>query len=181
MSFLPKDYEVPETASNYMKLKAGEHLFRVLSPAIVGYEYWTTENKPIRLKEYPESVPENIKPKSRINHFWAFKVWNYKTESIQILQIIQSTIQDAIKNLHDDPDWGNPSGYDIKITREGESFNDTKYFVVAKPHKELDVKVKEADENTPVDLNLLFKGEDPFGGMKDTEAPQNINSDDVAF
>ena len=72
-----------------MKFQEGENSFRVLASAIVGFEYWTTQNKPVRSKDGWDEKPEDIKTEKdgsfRINHFWAFPVWNYEAEKIQIL------------------------------------------------------------------------------------------------
>ena len=60
-NFFPtEDYKVPDI-SNYMKFVEGENPFRVLSSAIVGYVYFTKDNKPVRSKEVFESTPEDIK------------------------------------------------------------------------------------------------------------------------
>src|SRR3990167_10963883 len=86
-NFFPtEDYKVP-TTSNYMKLSEGEHTFRVLSSAIIGWEYFTTENKPIRSREQFEERPDDLKKDGKINHFWAFVVWNYEEKRVQILEI----------------------------------------------------------------------------------------------
>jgi len=165
MSFLQKDYEVPATPSRYMKLEEGGNIFRVLSNAIVGYEYWNEEGKPVRLKEMPPLNPDDIRKEddgsTRMKHFWAFVVWNYKTEAIEILEITQKTIQDPIKELVGDEQWGDPHQYDIKIMRKGQGL-DTEYTVMPQPHKDVSIKVAEAFENTPVNLEALFTGEDPF-------------------
>ena len=36
--FLPKGYETPESEQRYMALEEGQNTFRILAPAIVGYE-----------------------------------------------------------------------------------------------------------------------------------------------
>jgi hypothetical protein len=48
--FPTADYKVPVT-SDYMKFQDGVNTFRVLSSAIIGYEYFNTENKPVRSEE----------------------------------------------------------------------------------------------------------------------------------
>ena len=62
--FLPKDYETPEIPSNYMELEEGANTFRVLSSAIVGYEWWVDASekgrKPMRVRTADE-VPEEVK------------------------------------------------------------------------------------------------------------------------
>ena len=51
--FLPADYVEPKT-SRYMRFEMGRNMFRVLSPAIVGREYWKTSDegsrKPVRVR-----------------------------------------------------------------------------------------------------------------------------------
>lgn len=162
--FLPKDYTVPETASGYMKLKDGENVFRVLSSAITGFEYWTNDNKPVR-SPYPFDETPNIKvvngQPQRVKHFWAFVVWNYATKAVEILELTQSSIQNAITNLIEDADWGNPKDYDIKITRTGAGL-ETEYSVNPKPAKELDHDIAVAYADKKINLQKLFKSENPF-------------------
>ena len=59
MSFLPEDYKAPDS-SNYLKFKDGENTIRVLSSAIIGYEYWTENNKPVRSREPFQGIPEEF-------------------------------------------------------------------------------------------------------------------------
>lgn len=170
--FLPENYEVPETGSGYMKLKDGDNVFRVLSSAITGYEYWTAENKPIRSKEAFAETPnvkvgQDGKPQKQ-KHFWAFVVWNYANEAIEILQITQSSIQGSISNLVKDEDWGNPRAYDIKVNRAGTGI-ETEYSVNPKPKKELDVEILEAYAKKPINLDALYSGANPFELIESTD------------
>ena len=159
--FLPEKYKVPST-SNYMKFVEGRNQFRVLSSAVIGYEYWTTDNKPVRSRELPEEVPENIKKDDkgnyRVNHFWAFLVWNYEAERAQILQLTQKSIMEMMKEYVDNPAWGDPQKYDFVVARTGAGF-DTEYKVSVNPHSPMP---KEAEKAPKVDLEMLFDNEDPF-------------------
>lgn len=163
--FLPDGYEVPVSSGNYMKFEKGDNLFRVLSSAVVGYEYWNHQNKPVRVTKKPESMPADIRldeeGEVKIKHFWAFIVWNYKAGKIQVLELTQATIQSAIENLVRDTDWGDPKGYDIKVTRTGEKL-ETEYTVSPKPHMPVKPEIASALASTPFDLKNLFKGEDVF-------------------
>ena len=78
MTFLPEKYTIPKGPSNYMRFQQGLNRIRVLSSAIVGYEYFTTENKPVRQKEAFDDYPLDIKKGGKIKPFWAFVVWNYE-------------------------------------------------------------------------------------------------------
>lgn len=164
-NFFPsEDYKLP-VSSNYMKFIEGDNTFRVLSSAIVGYEYWTKENKPVRSKELWDEVPIDIKWEKdgsyRINHFWAFVVYNYEAKKIQILELTQKGIMKTMQGLIKNSKWGNPNGYDITVSRSGSGF-DTEYSVVPNPHSKLDVKIEEQYEIKNINLEALFKGEDPF-------------------
>jgi len=170
--FLPTGYKVPSN-NNYFRLKQGDNNFRILSSAIIGYEYWTADNKPVRLKSKPKTTPKDIriekngKPAS-IKHFWAFAVWNYEEERAQIMELTQSSIQNAIKALVDNKKWGDPKGYDITITKSGEGLA-TEYNIMPNPHTPITEAMTKAIEEKPVNLDKLFDGEDPFGGSQEDD------------
>ena len=103
-SFFENDYKLPST-DNYMKFREGENTFRVLSSAIVGYEYFTKENKPVRSKLPFDETP-NIKDGGDVKHFWAFAVWNYADERVQVLELTQKSIMQNMKALIDNKRWG---------------------------------------------------------------------------
>lgn len=159
-NFLPSDYKAPRTSGNYMKLQDGENKIRILSAPVIGWEDWTADNKPVRFR-YADRPKAPIDPERPIKHFWAFVVWNYVESRIQILQINQATVRDALETLSKDADWGLPYFYDVKIVKSGEKIN-TKYNVVALPHKPVSDIVKAAFYEERIDLNALFDGADPF-------------------
>lgn len=174
MTFLPENYEIPNASNGYMKLEKGENKFRVLSSAITGWEIWV-DNKPKRFKEsipVEEAEKADLDPRTGVprvpKHFWAFVVWNYNQDSIQILELTQKSIQKYIKSLTTDEDWGDPKGYDIVIKREGEGL-ETEYQVVQKPKKELAKEISTAYKETRINLDALYKGEDPFGNQPETD------------
>ena len=178
MNFLPKnedgtEYEVPASAGNYMRFEQGDNKFRVLSSAIVGWVGWVKEEgKPVpkrfRMDEKPIDLTQFEKQK--INHFWAFVIWNYQIEKVQILEITQKGIMKTIKTYTEDEDRGDPKEYDIVINREGEDLN-TKYGVSVKPKKELSSEAKQEYEETKVELEALFEGKDPFGEKEEDDLP----------
>lgn len=162
--FPTPNYEIPQT-SNYMKFDIGDNKFRVLSSAIVGYEYWTTDNKPVRKRENWNTVPDDIKMDKdgniKISHFWAFVVYNYGAKKIQILEITQKGIMKYIKGLTEDVDWGNPKGYDLKVNRTGSGF-DTEYVTTAIPHSPVRPEILEQYGKLNINLDALYDGNDPF-------------------
>ena len=165
-SFFPEaNYEIP-TTSNYLKLTEGEHTFRVLSSAIIGYVYFNNDNKPVRSRTAFEETPADLKKDARINHFWAFVVYNYEAKRIQILEVAQKSIQTQLKALIDNTKWGNPKGYDITITRKGTTMNDTEYTVMPNPHTTLEATVASQFASSKINLDAMFEGLDPFQADK---------------
>ena len=162
MPFLPENYKEPET-SNYMKWVDGKNKFRVLSDAITGWEYWTNDNKPVRSRTEFKSTP-NIKPEEKVKYFWAMVVWNYQAERVQILEITQKTIRNALETMNADADWGDPKGYDITVNRSGSGF-ETEYTVTPKDAP-LAKEIKDAYESMSINLEALFDNGDPFSTEK---------------
>lgn len=164
MSFLPSTYEkVPKAPSNYMSFEEGTNRFRILSSAIVGYSYWNTQTKPVRSREKWATLPADIKPDRfgniRINHFWAFVVWNYQENLVQILEVTQATIQRAMKIKIDNRN-GDAKGYDFIITRtDGDPVD---YDVDVAEASPLAPEIEAAYKAKPVNLEALYDGADPF-------------------
>lgn len=164
--FFPEaDYKIPET-SNYMKFnREGEFTFRILSSAIVGYEYFKPDNSVVRSRTPFEDTP-GIKSDGKVNHFWAFVVYNYEAKRIQVMELTQKTIMTPLKALIDNPKWGNPKNYDITVTRKGMSMNDTEYAIMPNPHSVVEPDIVNKYESMIVDLNALYSGGDPFMASK---------------
>lgn len=184
MSFLPKDYEKPAGNSKYFKFQTGDNKFRILSHAVIGYLDWD-DKQPIRTKDRPE---RSIDPAKPVKHFWAFIVWDYQEKVLKILELTQATIQDAIFNLDSDEAWGNPTGYDLNVKKEGEKMA-TKYTTMPVPPKPLHPEIKRLYEEAFIDLEALFVGGDPFAASKtsapvqeeDEPAENEIKVEDIPF
>jgi len=163
MTFLKDSYNLPKQKSNYMRLEEGNNTFRVLSSAIVGWEYWVDTDeggrKPLRVKslgDLPEATPSDPK------HFWAFVVFNREAEQIQILEITQRSIMTKVEALVRNEKWGDPKEYDICIARTGKTMQDTNYSTMPEPKEKLDKGIKKLYEDMDINLEALFEGKDPF-------------------
>jgi len=142
-----------------MKLVKGDNKFRILSKPIVGWLDWK-DKKPYRfgMKNKPEKPME---AGSTIKHFWAFIVWNYNEQAVQILELTQAGIQKTIGELSKDEDWGAPFEYDIKVSRKGDGL-ETEYSVTPSPKKPLSEEIKKAALEKPCNLEALYTGSDPW-------------------
>ncbi len=91
MSFLPENYESPKQSGQYMKLADGDNRIRILTRPVMGWEDWQ-DKSPVRFA-FDNKPLKSIDPKKPIRHFWAFVVYNYNEQKIQILNITQATIR----------------------------------------------------------------------------------------
>ena len=174
-TFLPRNYTKPVPNSNYVRLNEGDNKFRILTSAIVGWEYWTQDNKPMRSKERFNIIPTDARidddGKFKPKHFWACVVWCYTSNSIKIWEITQKSIQDDLLGYVKSEDWGDIKNYDVVVKRTGERL-ETRYQTVANPHSPVPQEATEASERTHVNLEALFDGSDPFSADDVTITPE---------
>lgn len=146
-----------------MKLEQGKNKFRVLSKPITGWldrDQTGDKKKPVRTTKKEDALnpgDEFNQPK----HFWAMKVWNYKSEAVELLEITQWSVQNSIMNYINTPEYGSPLGYDLEITKAWEK-KMTTYSVVAMPPKELSKDIVVLSDKLPVNLEALFDNKNPF-------------------
>ena len=170
--FLPADYEPPsQNEGKYTKFPQGKTTLRIigdssLDTAIFGWLGWSDEDGKRQPHRSPVKFPTGKfveKPK----HFWAFLVWNHDVKSVQVCELTQRSIQDALRELLTDEDWGNLKDYDVVIQRDGEGL-DTSYNVIPKPKAPLgDETVATIRAIVPdVNIGALFDGDDPFEGKR---------------
>jgi hypothetical protein len=179
--FLPQGYEPPVSTGNYMRLEDGENTFRILSSAIIGYEYWidyTNEEgkasrKPIRKKMDEKIDISQVPEPDKIKHFWAFVVYNEDIEKIQILEITQKTIQKDIRALTNNKNWGDPKEYSICITKTGKEL-ETKYSTMGIPPKLLDKSILDQYKEMNINLDALWTGDDPFENKINIEEVEKL-------
>lgn len=153
--------------SKYMKFGPGENKFRILSSPVVGWEDWdvTADGKkfPIRYRQEDKPADADVKSKDGIKSFWSMVVWNYAENAIQVLGFTQVSVQKAILALKQDEDFGDPTGYDIKVTKLGNGKDGTSYTVLPLLKGDISEEIKQELIATPVNLDALFeKDGDPF-------------------
>ena len=177
--FLPEDYTAP-SKGEFMKLGEGNNNMRILSRPLIGKLYWVSPDgvvrerakaekgdKPYRI-DYKSELPENVLD-IHVKEFWMMKVWDYNSEAVKILEITQASILRPLNGFINDEKWGDPRGYDINLKREGSGM-DTKYLIMPSPPTILAPEIKEASEQSNIDLST-FLTTDAFEGMDVEEKP----------
>lgn len=156
----------------YMKLKEGENRIRIVIDPISGWVDWK-DKKPYRsrLDDKPKA---SFDPATPMKPFLACYVWDYDKKGLYILELTQVSILKALKGLCESEDWGNFTAYDIKIKKEG-SGNLTKYAVEPVPPKPMAPGIADALESTPVRLEALYEGKDPWTDLTAPEGQQKAS------
>lgn len=162
MSCLPQGYEHLKTEKKYTKLskfKEGDTKIRIVQAPIGGWLDWK-ENKPYRYR--PDRKPKHsFDPEKPLQSFWSLYIWDYEKEDLFILDLSQSAVIKALVSFAKDEEWGDFMQYDIKIKKQGTG-KETKYQVMPLPHKPLNDQIKSALECSPVRLEALYEGKDPW-------------------
>lgn len=180
MGFLPDNFEVASN-NNYMKLEEGANKIRVIGEPIIGNVYWTEtpEGRRPRRKKLGDPIPMGEVGDEGVKQFVAFVVYNYKAGKVQILEVTQKTVLNAINDYDKNPDWGDVRDYDITINRTGKTKNDTKFTVMPSPKKEVAADIAEVIAKTKVKLDELFAGNDPFKPQEGTPTTQAAPVEDT--
>ena len=174
-TFLPDGYDDLKTTKNYWRLsqmKEGDNRLRIVSKPIAGWVDWQN-NKPIRSRpqDKPKSSVDASKP---FKAFWACYVWDYAREALFVLEITQNSVLKALAAFGSDADWGDFTKYDIKIKKEG-SGKDSKYQVTPMPHKPLGESILKALAGSPIRLEALYEGLDPWNDLVDSKPKERAS------
>lgn len=178
---------------NYMKFEDGQNRIRILEKPITGYVYWEDAEgnlvpknemagkggKPVRVKSWEGLTNAQ---RGAMKGFAAMVVWNYQAERIQILEVKQVGIMNALEALSLSKSWGDITTFDIVITKTRTGINptDVEYSVMPKPKEPVSKEIKEAYKEAHIDLEALYRGEDPFGVEKtEPEGLEEVDLDDL--
>ena len=120
---------------------------------------YTEDNYRVAQREAQKNIDEKDK---KAKHFWAMTVWNYNTNAIEILELVQAKMQKSIRDTSSEPEWGNPvNRYDFVITKSGRDMS-TEYSMTAIPPSVTIPEITKAYKEKPINLNALFSGGNPF-------------------
>ncbi len=198
LNFLPEGYELPSNSNNNgwlngSDIKSGTtHRVRIMgsfanpNQVLECWEGWNhidevtkelggTKRQPMRMPRTPDGKDKvhAYDEKGKAKLCWLVTVYHYESKSAKIWSIPQRTIQDKIMSLiKDKQDWGNPNGYDLKISREG-TLLETEWNInpatKSTPTEEMYKTIKEAK----IDCTKVFEndgfGGNPFGALGESD------------
>ena len=114
---LYKANEPTSSSGLFLKLKDGDNFrIRILGiPAVFDSTFTDQETK-----------------EKSVRTQYAWPIYNHDLKKVQVFQN-GATIYNGLNSLIQDVDWGDPADYDIKVSRVGSVFSDTKYNVAPSP------------------------------------------------
>ena len=164
-SFLPSNYVAP-ASGGFTKLEIGDNTYRIVTNPVFMWVAW--DNKVVTRYPYFLNGAPSPKPVvaagegNSVNFTWAVGAYNYKTKNVEVLEISQKGLQQALEGYAKQQAWGHPSRYDIIINKSGTGL-ETKYSLRVNPPLPVTPEVSVAITETPIDLNqLLVNGGNPF-------------------
>lgn len=149
----PVDYNWPTKWAEFFKLQPWENEIRVLANVVVGYEYWTSNNKPVRQKTKFDKTPW-IKKDSYAKEVWALKIYDYTTKTVSLWAIPQAWIKDDLWAYWNNPKLWGLWAIDISVNKSW-AWKETKY-TLTPIQTPLTDEVKKADKETEIDLEAYF-------------------------
>lgn len=143
-----------------------EHRFRFFGTGITGFEVWTVGGKPIRYPFKPETaqLPDDVRVDENgpsLKRFIAGLVYDYAADDFKVMLLTQKGLMNMLFKCMQDPDYGDPVNYDIKISRKGSGLN-TEYTLVPSPPKDPALSLTTRYEDLYCNLEALFANKDPF-------------------
>ncbi len=159
-----KTYEMAEVIggkSTFFKLEQGSNKFRIVSPMLNGFEGWNRSGD--SAKVFRQAAPFTLKEVKDLGlegnpkQFFACIVYSYEHEDCLSWTFTQKSIAQEIRNYITDPDWGDPTAYDITVKKSGTGLS-TEYNLVFSPPKQLEVDLSDLNYR----LENLFDGDDPL-------------------
>jgi hypothetical protein len=173
----PDNYEVPKSETRYMNFKTpGKYTFRILQAPIFGWQGWKLidgKNTPFRFPMDQKPTDASSFKDGKLTHFWAMPVFNFNDGKVEVLELTQKSLQEAIET-YARSEWGSPLGYNLTVTREGTGRDDTKYSAINGPKSELTPEAAQAWADVQAagfDITELYRGGEPFEPSTAAETP----------
>jgi len=148
-----------ERKSDWMKLKEGENVVRIMGNPIQFYVHWvqtsTGNKKVVSPVGCPALVNRLVDSGFRRQAKWLIKVLDRTDDTFKVVEV-GSQIYNGVRALYNNPRWGKVTAYDVSINR-GPKGSQPLYNVTPNPKESLDAsfKPKFVDFNKSMDVAKL--------------------------
>lgn len=146
--------------NDYMRLKEGENVVRIMGNPIQTYIHWVTlpdgtQRKIVSPSSSPSLVKRLEEAGFRRQPNWIIKVLDRTDDEFRLLEI-GNQIYKGIQTLFNNPKWGKVTGYDISINR-GPKGQQPLYSVTPNPKEALEgtFKQKFVDFSDRINLDKM--------------------------
>jgi hypothetical protein len=146
--------------SDYMRLKEGENVVRIMGNPVQTYIHWVTlpdgtQRKIVSPSNSPALVKKLEEAGFRRQPNWIIKVLDRSDDEFKLLEI-GNQIYKGIQTLFNNPKWGKVTGYDISVNR-GPKGQQPLYSVTPNPKESLESSFKQKfiDFNDRINIDKL--------------------------
>jgi hypothetical protein len=146
--------------SDYMRLKEGENVVRIMGNPVQTYIHWVTlpdgaQRKIVSPSNSPALVKKLEEAGFRRQPNWIIKVLDRSDNEFKLLEI-GNQIYKGIQTLFNNPKWGKVTAYDISVNR-GPKGQQPLYSVTPNPKESLEssFKQKYIDFNDRINIDKL--------------------------
>ena len=177
------NYKQPQTQTNYLKFKEeGSYVFRILTPKEKALVYWidffqTPDGKfSKKVFPYQENGQKPLEASPEAKLVWVFSILNKDLNKIQIWEVSQRTIQNFLLSITKGKIKNDYTKFDIQITKIGQKL-ETEYSIIPGDTEILTQEEKELIKLTPINLQAMEKGEDPFLAISPYNKEETFHED----
>lgn len=149
-----------QNKNEYMKLKEGENVVRIMGNPIQTYIHWVTlqdgsQRKIVSPTNDPELVAKLERAGFRKQANWIIKALDRSDDQFKLLEI-GNQIYKGIQGLYNNPKWGKVTAYDVSINR-GPKGTQPLYTVTPNPKESLDSSFKQKfiDFNDKINMDRI--------------------------
>lgn len=152
--------ELDKKTGDFYKLESGKNMFRIVSDFAWGFRYnYDSREEGMTLNNpfYKINDPLVEKNRDKLVLTCAMVIYDYAGSEFKIFMVTQKNILNAIREYTDNPNYGDPTAYDLIISRTGDK-KETRYQVIANPPKEFDPELKKKFAEISVNINNVYEG-----------------------
>jgi hypothetical protein len=153
--------ELDKKQSDYYKFEEGKNQFRIVSPFAWGYKYNFKNSAEGAAKNYPFYKTDSAEVeanRSKLQLTAGMVVFDYRTNELKALTVHQKNILNAIREYNDNPKYGEPTGYDLFVTKTGSGKNSKYPSTTADPKEEMSQAIKDALAKVTINLDNFYEG-----------------------
>lgn len=146
--------------SSFYELQSGSNEFRIVSEFAWGYRHdyqHREEGKELDHPFYRLDDPYVGKNQHKLVLTAAMVVYDYESGELKPFTLHQKNILNVIRDYSNNEKYGNPTDYDLVVTKKGEG-RETRYSVIANPPEMFSKEIEAALKDVNINVDNFYEG-----------------------